>query len=44
MQRHPFDLLVLDVGLPDGNGLDLLQHAPRPNRRGIAPAPGHARC
>ena len=25
MQRHPFDLLVLDVGLPDGNGLDLLR-------------------
>jgi len=23
--RHPFDLLVLDVGLPDGNGLDLLR-------------------
>ena len=25
MQRHPFDLLVLDVGLPDGCGLDLLR-------------------
>jgi two-component system catabolic regulation response regulator CreB len=25
MQRHPFDLLVLDVGLPDGSGLDLLR-------------------
>jgi two-component system catabolic regulation response regulator CreB len=28
---HPFDLLVLDVGLPDGSGLDLLRelrHAP----------------
>lgn len=25
LQRHPFDLLVLDVGLPDGNGLDLLR-------------------
>ena len=25
MQRQPFDLLVLDVGLPDGNGLDLLR-------------------
>ena len=31
MQRHPFDLLVLDVGLPDGSGLALLRdvrHAP----------------
>ena len=25
MQRQPFDLLVLDVGLPDGSGLDLLR-------------------
>ena len=25
MQRQPFDLLVLDVGLPDGCGLDLLR-------------------
>ena len=25
LQRHPFDLLVLDVGLPDGCGLDLLR-------------------
>jgi two-component system catabolic regulation response regulator CreB len=25
MQRHGFDLLVLDVGLPDGSGLDLLR-------------------
>jgi len=24
MQRHPFDLLVLDVGLPDGNGTALI--------------------
>ena len=23
MQRHPFDLLVLDVGLPDGSGFDV---------------------
>jgi two-component system, OmpR family, catabolic regulation response regulator CreB len=32
MASHRFDLLVLDVGLPDGSGLDLLRelrHAPR---------------
>jgi two-component system, OmpR family, catabolic regulation response regulator CreB len=32
MALHRFDLLVLDVGLPDGSGLDLLRelrHAPR---------------
>ncbi|CAN7182609.1 two-component system response regulator CreB [Acidovorax sp. LjRoot129] len=32
MASHHFDLLVLDVGLPDGSGLDLLRelrHAPR---------------
>jgi two-component system catabolic regulation response regulator CreB len=25
LQQHPFDLLVLDVGLPDGSGLDVLR-------------------
>lgn len=25
LQQNPFDLLVLDVGLPDGSGLDLLR-------------------
>ena len=32
MQRQPFDLLVLDVGLPDGCGLD----RPRDGRHGQA--------
>jgi two-component system catabolic regulation response regulator CreB len=37
-----FDLLVLDVGLPDGSGLDLLPRAPRaaPDARADAQRPG----
>ena len=27
--EHPFDLLLLDVSLPDGNGLDLLREIRR---------------
>jgi CheY-like chemotaxis protein len=34
LQRSAFDLVLLDVGLPDGNGLELMTdigaHAPRP--------------
>ena len=25
LQRHPFDVIVLDIRLPDGDGLDLLE-------------------
>lgn len=35
MQARAFDLLVLDVGLPDGSGLDLLQQV-----RNTPAAPG----
>jgi two-component system catabolic regulation response regulator CreB len=36
VQARAFDLLVLDVGLPDGSGLDLLQQV----RNTPAPTPG----
>lgn len=35
-EAEPFDVLVADMGLPDGNGLDLLpQLSPRPRFGGI---------
>lgn len=40
LQTQAFDLLVLDVGLPDGSGLDLLQHV----RNAPRPAPGTPRA
>jgi PAS domain S-box-containing protein len=36
-ERHPFDLVISDLGLPDGNGLDLMRHLrDRYGLRGIA--------
>src|SRR5260370_29787935 len=29
LEQHPFDLLLLDVSLPDRNGLDILKKIPR---------------
>jgi signal transduction histidine kinase/ActR/RegA family two-component response regulator len=33
---HPFDLLISDVGLPDGNGAELMTHLRSKGTRGIA--------
>jgi two-component system catabolic regulation response regulator CreB len=43
VQARAFDLLVLDVGLPDGSGLDLLQqvrNTPAPTAAGTPGTPG----
>ena len=37
VDRESFDLLVSDIGLPDGTGLDVMRHAKsRHNLKGIA--------
>jgi two-component system OmpR family response regulator/two-component system response regulator QseB len=34
---EPFDVMLLDLGLPDGDGLDLLARLRRPGERGLLP-------
>ncbi len=37
LETEPFDLLISDLGLPDGSGLDVMRHAKqRPHIKGIA--------
>ena len=36
-ERQPFDLLLSDIGLPDGSGMDVMKHvAARHGLKGIA--------
>jgi len=37
-ERHPFDLVLSDLGLPDGSGLDVMRQVKkrRPQTKGIA--------
>jgi PAS domain S-box-containing protein len=36
MRAEPFDLLISDIGLPDGSGLDVMRHMKDRVRRGVA--------